>query len=262
MRNTPQLSFVLRYRGNNTRMDGEIPASTNAKCICTLRYNLTDHGYTILHGSRDILRYNTLCVTWIPNTILLLFLSTLCLSALFHCALAWGMFWNRIVPEIGSSGNPQHATITAADPSHLAMITPEKHQHYDRQHPSNTDQESCPTCLYTGVGTCVGLSGYFLFLAMEEDQQPKNNNNNNQKWHDKISSPKQSTQITSNNNKTKIQSHIPKPQSTFPRDKSTSFTNSVRKFVGGNPALKKHRPFLFACSAVWAAAGVYRVYLD
>ena len=31
------------------------------------------------------------------------------------------------------------------------------------------DGESCRTCLYTGLATCTGLSGYFLYLAMEEE---------------------------------------------------------------------------------------------
>mmetsp|Transcript_45036 Transcript_45036/g.94449 ORF Transcript_45036/g.94449 Transcript_45036/m.94449 type:complete len:88 (-) Transcript_45036:167-430(-) len=32
-------------------------------------------------------------------------------------------------------------------------------------------KESCRACLITGVGTCTGLSGYFLYLAMEEEQK-------------------------------------------------------------------------------------------
>jgi hypothetical protein len=30
------------------------------------------------------------------------------------------------------------------------------------------DESSCPSCLYTGVGTCLGLASYFGYLGMEE----------------------------------------------------------------------------------------------
>ena len=33
----------------------------------------------------------------------------------------------------------------------------------------SNNEESCRSCLYTGLATCTGLSGYFLYLAMEEE---------------------------------------------------------------------------------------------
>ena len=34
-----------------------------------------------------------------------------------------------------------------------------------RQEPSLIPQEQCPSCLYTGVATCTGLSTYFFKVA-------------------------------------------------------------------------------------------------
>ena len=44
---------------------------------------------------------------------------------------------------------------------------PQSAVHGDIQH--SNDGESCRSCLYTGLATCTGLSGYFLYLAMEEE---------------------------------------------------------------------------------------------
>jgi hypothetical protein len=30
-------------------------------------------------------------------------------------------------------------------------------------------QDSCPSCLYTGVATCFGLAGYFTYIAVEDE---------------------------------------------------------------------------------------------
>mmetsp|Transcript_13526 Transcript_13526/g.29404 ORF Transcript_13526/g.29404 Transcript_13526/m.29404 type:complete len:105 (+) Transcript_13526:28-342(+) len=82
-------------------------------------------------------------------------------------------------------------------------------------------EESCRSCLYTGVGTCIGLSGYFLYSAMEEEGH-----------------------------------QTMKQQQAQPHHKR------LLRFMLGNPAPKKHRPFLFALSAASAVAGAYRLYLD
>ena len=90
------------------------------------------------------------------------------------------------------------------------------------------DDRKCDACLYTGVGTCAGLSGYFLLLATEGDDDG-------------------GRRATRGAEK---------------RHVSTSFEASLRRFLRtGRPAPPRHRPFLFAFSAAWAAAGAYRLYL-
>ena len=76
-------------------------------------------------------------------------------------------------------------------------------------YPSKQDlpKGSCKECLYTGVGTCTGLSLYFMYLASEV--------------------------------------HVP--------------TSEGVKEVMKQAARQKQ--FLLGGSAVWTAAGVYRLYL-
>ena len=96
------------------------------------------------------------------------------------------------------------------------------------------NEESCRSCLYTGVGTCLGLSGYFFYLATEEDTHQPNK---------------------------KQQQHPSKRSSNKSVPKSQAFS-SIKSFMQGKPIPKSNRPFLFAASAVWAVAGAYRLYLN
>jgi len=40
-------------------------------------------------------------------------------------------------------------------------------------HQDDNDDASCPSCLYVGVATSLGLAAYFAHAAFEEDHQPK-----------------------------------------------------------------------------------------
>ena len=135
------------------------------------------------------------------------------------------------------------------------MTTPETSRQDGQQHrqwiDADQQEESCRSCFYTGVGTCVGLSSYFLYLAMEKEPHQTHHKRQDTSSH-------QSTKMS---NKTTNPSKIPNSQS-ISSNKSTSFETSLMKFMKGNPAPKRNRPFLFAFSAAWAAAGAYRLYLD
>ena len=109
--------------------------------------------------------------------------------------------------------------------------------------------ESCRSCLYTGVATCIGLSGYFLHLATEKEEIL-------QKGKDDIKiRDKSPSQQPSKMNGTHTNG---KPTSEF------SFQSPLKNFMKGtnHTVPKNNRPFLFAMSAVWAVAGAYRLYLN
>lgn len=109
--------------------------------------------------------------------------------------------------------------------------------------------ESCRSCLYTGVATCIGLSGYFLHLATEKEEIL-------QKGKDDIKiRDKSSSQQPSKMNGTHTNG---KPTSEF------SFQSPLKNFMKGtnHTVPKNNRPFLFAMSAIWAVAGAYRLYLN
>ena len=101
-------------------------------------------------------------------------------------------------------------------------------------------KESCRSCLYTGVATCTGLSGYFFHLAMEEES-PR-------------SAPKMNGGVANAakglESKSSMQ-HIP-----------ITSKSSTMKFLKGYPVAKQNRLFLFALSAFCAGAGAYRLYLN
>jgi len=129
-----------------------------------------------------------------------------------------------------------------------------------RQHQEDTDKQkaSCRSCLYTGVTTCLGLSGYFLYLAMEEEgsgQTPWRGSSSRHRGTGPSSH--ESSQMRGKSKPVPILT----PQS-ISKNRSSSLQSSLKKFMNGTPAPKKNRPFLFAFSAVWAAAGAYRFYLN
>lgn len=145
--------------------------------------------------------------------------------------------------------------------------------HQQSEQDLGQQQESCRSCLYTGVGTCLGLSGYFLYLALEEEegrQTSKMNRPPRYKVHDNHGligkgEPKsklhESTKMqVKSNAKNSSLGQIIQKQST--QSTPTGFQSSLVNFLQGNPAPKKNRPFLFASSVVWAAAGAYRLYLN
>ena len=119
--------------------------------------------------------------------------------------------------------------------------------------------ESCRSCLYTGVATCIGLSGYFLHLATEEEEIQQKGKDDI-KIRDKSSSQQPSKMNGMHTNgKPTSQSNIPNI------NKATQlFQSSLKNFIKGtnHTVPKNNRPFLFAMSAVWAVAGAYRLYLN
>jgi hypothetical protein len=58
---------------------------------------------------------------------------------------------------------PQHYPEQIADNNQILN----RRQHYQQI------EESCPSCLYTGVATCFGLASYFTYLALEDELYPK-----------------------------------------------------------------------------------------
>jgi hypothetical protein len=52
------------------------------------------------------------------------------------------------------------------------------------------------------------------------------------------------------------------PSNSSKRNILTAFQSSIVNFSRGNQIPTKHRPFLFAMSAVWCVAGAYRLYLN
>ena len=120
------------------------------------------------------------------------------------------------------------------------------------------DVESCRSCLYTGVATCIGLSGYFLHLATEEEEIQQKGKGDI-KRRDKSSSQQPSKMNGTHTNGT------PTSQSKNGPNRATqSFQSSLKNFMKGtnHTVPKNNRPFLFAMSAVWAVAGAYRLYLN
>ena len=101
-------------------------------------------------------------------------------------------------------------------------------------------EESCRSCLYTGVATCAGLSAYFLHLAYEEDQPPSKTH---QRQPDATTS--KSTTIRKANT---------------PKQPTTGFRTAAMKLMRQKSA--GNRSFHLAFSAAWAVAGVYRLYLN
>ena len=105
------------------------------------------------------------------------------------------------------------------------------------------EEESCRSCLYTGVSTCVGLSGYFLYLAMEEEAH-------------------RTTKQLHNSGRSEASPHVISPSNSSKRNILTAFQSSIVNFSRGDQIPTKNRPFLFAMSAVWCVAGAYRLYLN
>mmetsp|Transcript_52607 Transcript_52607/g.111729 ORF Transcript_52607/g.111729 Transcript_52607/m.111729 type:complete len:141 (-) Transcript_52607:238-660(-) len=127
----------------------------------------------------------------------------------------------------------------------------------DQQHRLMPQRESCRACLFTGVGTCMGLSGYFLYLAME--QEHKQNGFSRTKQHELSSQSHQYSEINGQQTKSKRRT---KPQPVSKNRYYLSFETTLMKFTHCNQTPKRNRPFLIACSAMWAAAGAYRFYLN
>ncbi len=127
------------------------------------------------------------------------------------------------------------------------MVTPETAPSQSAPQVNVQLEESCRSCLYTGVATCVGLSGYFLHLAVEE-QQPNESSPHKPRganWGNRIAPV--SLRTSENSNKMRM---------------STSFQTYIMNSMRGNQVSPKNRPFLFAMSAVWGVAGAYRLYLN
>ena len=114
-------------------------------------------------------------------------------------------------------------------------------------------ESSCRSCLYTGVGTCIGLSAYFFHLAFD-DTGNNHGNGSNASHGTKQSSSLRKQNIVPSNHKMTISS----ARSRVTDVQSTSM-KLLRKKSLPNPS---NRPFLLVCSACWAAAGAYRLYLD
>lgn len=109
------------------------------------------------------------------------------------------------------------------------------------------EEESCRSCLYTGVATCAGLSAYFLHLAFE-DQPP--------------SSSHQRPTDTTIRDFTSKDTKMPKSMHT-PNQSIDVFEKAMRLMQQKNPPKSNgNRQFHLAFSAVWAIAGAYRMYLN
>jgi hypothetical protein len=114
--------------------------------------------------------------------------------------------------------------------------------------------ESCRSCLYTGVATCVGLSAYFAHLALEEDTDKRTGGSKSA--HGSTKSHMKQTPMHSNS---RINKHMNVPNFTSAKRSSEAKSNLMRC----KPLqMKSNRPFLMICSACWAAAGAYRIYLN
>lgn len=97
-------------------------------------------------------------------------------------------------------------------------------------------KESCRSCLYMGVGTCTGLAGYFILLALEDEGETSR----------------------SLKHETSKNMRLQKPQ-ILPK---LAVTSSLQNLFRGSVPPNKNRPFLLGFSACWAAAGLYRLYLN
>jgi hypothetical protein len=131
------------------------------------------------------------------------------------------------------------------------MVTPETAPSQSAPQVNVKHEESCRSCLYTGVVTCVGLSGYFFHLAMEEQQSNSGGSE---------SSPRKPCAANGGN---RIAPVFNRPSENSNKIRiSTSFQTYIMDSMRGNQVSPKNRPFLLAMSAVWGVAGAYRLYLN
>ena len=107
----------------------------------------------------------------------------------------------------------------------------------------DSGEESCRSCLYTGVATCAGLSAYFLHLAFE-DQPP---------------SQQKPTDTTIRKNTSK-DTNIPR-STNIPKQPTDFFERTIKLLQQQSPP-KSNRQFHLAFSAACAVAGMYRLYLN
>ena len=114
------------------------------------------------------------------------------------------------------------------------------------------EKQSCRSCLYTGVATCMGLSGYFFYLANEEDGRRKIKQPSDGRNHGGTSLQKLNM---GGGDANAAGSH---------RTKSLmkNMKISIITFMQGHPVAKRNRPFLLGLSAFCAGAGAYRLYLN
>jgi hypothetical protein len=106
------------------------------------------------------------------------------------------------------------------------------------------EEESCRSCLYTGVATCAGLSAYFLHLAFEDHQPPSHQRPTDTTVRDYKS---KDAKITGS-------AHTPK--------QNTDVFEKAIRLMQQKTSPKSNRQFHLAFSAVWAIAGIYRLYLN
>jgi hypothetical protein len=123
--------------------------------------------------------------------------------------------------------------------------------------PSDDAEESCRSCLYTGVATCIGLSAYFAQLAIFEDDTNKRTCRS--KGADG-STKSQVIKQTSMHSNPSLKEHLHLPDITSTKRSNETKCNLMQR---NKPLqVKSNRPFLLVCSACWAAAGAYRWYLN
>ena len=122
--------------------------------------------------------------------------------------------------------------------------------------PLKNDDESCRSCLYTGVGTCIGLSVYFAHLALGDRGEEAAQKNEPANKLDRLNGIKQSGQRSTNSTTAKM-----RKKNQLPAGKSSDcIQTALRKSF---PVQRfRNRPFLWMCSACWGAAGAYRLYLN
>jgi hypothetical protein len=114
---------------------------------------------------------------------------------------------------------------------------------------STEEKESCRSCLYTGVGTCLGLSAYFFHLAFEDDDS------SSKKAASSNNKPCQSRGTSSSFNKT--------GNSTNTSMKNFGMHNNYLNSLLRTPLSgQTPRLFLLVCSTCCAVAGAYRLYLN
>ncbi len=112
-------------------------------------------------------------------------------------------------------------------------------------------QESCRSCLYTGVTTCIGLSGYFLYLAIDEEGPRARKQ---LQTRDGGTYPRNLSDMGGDSAKA-AETHCSKSL-------LKNIESSIITFMQGQPVAKRNRPFLFALSAFCAGSGAYRLYLN
>ena len=134
-------------------------------------------------------------------------------------------------------------------------------------------RESCRACLYTGVGTCVAISGYFLSLSLEAEEHQmgtrdihKGNKQDGREINQNKLSTNRSSKFTQLVSAKNASSNLRKAQSQQLLKSSIKHSNpqiqSLLNIVHGKLPPNKNRPFLLAFSAAWAVAGAYRLYLN